>query len=269
MIRAETFIKNYVALFIGNRITQAASSLAYYLTMTFFPLLIVAYSVLGSSHDSFVQLLQMGEGLVAEDVMAAAQEFLAYVANDASGLMLPLGLMLLLSYASAALRCVHTTIGQIQGGTEHRGICSFVFSLFYSLVMLAILYFSLVLLLTGGTALKLLESMLPDMGFMPDFVYLRYLLLAVIMFFLMLWIYYVPKRPTDHYPVVPGAALGSLGVFVISPVFSWVMGSSVKYSIVYGSITSFILLMLWLYVCCLVLYSGAVFNLALYRTKKP
>jgi len=55
---------------------------------------------------------------------------------------------------------------------------------------------------------------------------------------------------------------------LIIPAFSFFMGKSVRYSLVYGSIASLILLMLWIYMCCFVLYLGAAFNVALYSIKK-
>jgi len=91
-----------------------------------------------------------------------------------------------------------------------------------------------------------------------------YFILAPVAFLILLGVYHLPKRPEDRYSVLPGAAMSSLGLVVISPVFSAVMGRSMKYSLVYGSLASLILLMLWLYMCCIMIYSGAVLNIALH-----
>ena len=45
--------------------------------------------------------------------------------------------------------------------------------------------------------------------------------------------------------------------------FSAIIGASARYPLVYGSLASIILLMLWLYTCCMVLFCGAALNVAL------
>ena len=51
-------------------------------------------------------------------------------------------------------------------------------------------------------------------------------------------------------------------------IFSWFIGMSTRYSLVYGSITSVVILMIWLYLCGNILILGNVFNCVWYRHKK-
>ena len=136
-------------------------------------------------------------------------------------------------------------------------------------MLLGVSYFALIVMLAGRGAVERISGLIPGLSFLLDWVYLRYLLLAGILFLLLLGLYHVPKRREDKYRVLPGAALSSGGVLLISPLFSMFMSRSVKYSLVYGSIASLILLMLWLYMCCMVVCLGAVFNVALYKMKNP
>ena len=95
----------------------------------------------------------------------------------------------------------------------------------------------------------------------------RYLLISAVLFVLLLGLYYAPKRSEDKYPVLPGAAFSSLATLLISPLFSKFIGHSVKYSLIYGSIASLVLLMLLIYMCCMIVYIGAAVNVALYNVK--
>ena len=63
-----------------------------------------------------------------------------------------------------------------------------------------------------------------------------------------------------------GAAAGALSLLLVSMVFSHFLSESVKYPLLYGSIASVILMMLWLYLCGIVLFLGAAVNVALERT---
>ena len=60
--------------------------------------------------------------------------------------------------------------------------------------------------------------------------------------------------------ILPGAVFGSLVFTVVSGFFSWFISSSVKYSAIYGSLASVIILMLWLYILSNVILIGALIN---------
>lgn len=57
-------------------------------------------------------------------------------------------------------------------------------------------------------------------------------------------------------------SLGSAG-------FSWMIGMSARYSLVYGSLASLIVLLVWLYFCGHVLLLGAVAGRVLFHGEKP
>lgn len=257
------FIKDYVRLFAENRITQAAAALCYYLSMTFFPLLIIVYSLVDHEQEAMIELLAFGEKILADDIMDFVREYFVYVDSGNYAIMMPLGLAALISYSSAALRTLEKTIGALQGGTEYKGVSFILVSIVYSLMFVAGLYFSVTLVLIGGGASGKLVVLFPGIKY-----YFAYIVIAGILFLILLGLYHLPKRKVDKYSVVPGAVLASVMVLLISPFFSEFIGDSAKYPLVYGSMASFILLMLWLYVCCMLLCAGAVFNICLYRTKE-
>lgn len=252
------FLRTFIKLFTGNRITQASAALSYYLTMTFFPLLIIAYFFVGESYVRTEQLLKFGEKILSEDLLIFISDFMLYVHSGDSEIMLPLGISALVGYASAGLRCVQSTIGGIQGGTEYKGLRAFLFSVMYCFALLAVCYLAIIVMLMGPTLI----------GGIIEFIPVRHMLMAGILFFILLGLYHAPKRLLDRYPVLPGAAAASAAVLLLSPLFSFVMKSSVKYSLVYGALASVILLMLWLYMCCVLIYCGAILNVALYEVKK-
>ena len=52
---------------------------------------------------------------------------------------------------------------------------------------------------------------------------------------------------------------------VCSGVFSWFIGMSSRYALVYGSLASLIILLVWLYLCGNILILGNAVNYVLYR----
>ena len=54
----------------------------------------------------------------------------------------------------------------------------------------------------------------------------------------------------------------------ISVLFSWLFGRSAKYPLVYGSLASMILLMVWLNLLSYMIVIGSAVNQALFETRK-
>ena len=56
------------------------------------------------------------------------------------------------------------------------------------------------------------------------------------------------------------ALLSALALVAFSVLFSWFIDLSSRYSLIYGSLASIIILLVWLYLCGNILLLGAVMN---------
>ena len=76
---------------------------------------------------------------------------------------------------------------------------------------------------------------------------------------------------SPHPPVIPGALLASGALAVASGIFAVVVSHSARYSLIYGSLASMIIMLVWLYLCGNILILGNVFNYVLFchRKNKP
>ena len=113
-----------------------------------------------------------------------------------------------------------------------------------------------------------LNELLPFIDISQSWNHMRFVILGGIMFLLIWGVYEYPKRKTDTYHTFPGAILSTLALVGVSIAFSVFIGASVKYSLVYGSLASIILLMMWLYTSSTVIYCGMALNLTI-RDFKP
>lgn len=258
-----SFLAAFAGIFRANRLSTASAALSYYLTMTVFPLIICLYTMLGNSYESALRIVRLASGILAPDTIRLIEDFLSYISSGNSSSMLVAGLLVLVSYASAALRSFRHTLSAMQGGQKYGGIKHYVFSLAYSLVFLSAIYFAVLVMLTGSSFIAFLNRALPFLDIGGAWTALRFLVLAGIFFAVVWGLYELPKGPGDTYPVHYGALFSSLAMIAVSAAFSYVIGRSSNYPLVYGSLASIILLMLWLYSSCTVIYVGAVINIAL------
>ena len=261
------FLKNFIRIYSDNQIPIASAALSYYFTMTFFPLIICLYTMLGNSYERAIRILQFIRSFVSGETMRLIEDFMSYVAANNSRAMMVAGLVVLVTSASAASRSMQTTIGRMQGGVKYKVVMYFAFSIIFSLVLLAAIYFAVLVMLTGRQFIKTVNELLPFIDISGSWNWMRFIVMAGI-FFVLIWsVFEAAKRNIDDYSTLPGTLVTTVVLVAFTLMFSEFIGRSARYPLVYGSLASLILLMLWLYSCCIVIYSGAAINIALRDTR--
>ncbi len=254
-------------IYSEKKIARAASSLSYYLTMTFFPTVICLYYLLGSNIGKVEEGIEVLYSFMTPETVATMEGFLGHVAQSKSPALLIAGITVLITSSSAAVRSLQSTIGEMQGGQRYKGIIYFAFSVLFSLLLLVAMYLSMVIIITGRAVLDFINAKLPFYDISSSWVYLRFLIMAGIMFLILWIIYCMALKKGDRYRTYPGALLASFATVAMSAFFSVFIEISTKYSLVYGSLASIIMLMLWLYACCQIIYIGAALNVAIRNEK--
>ena len=261
--RSLSLLRRFGRLYTEKRLTRAAAALSFFLTTTIFPLIIILYTLLGSSYDRIMRILGFANEVMAGQSARAMEEFLRYVAKNNSPSMMMAALLLLVTSASAAVRTLQATIGELQGRQRYQGLSDFLFSIIFSLIFLAALYFAVLVMLTGKEVLAWFNSFLPLFDTGSVWLVLKYPLLAAIDYGLLCGIFLVSMPRHERYPIHAGALLATVATVGVCVAFSVFIGASARYPLVYGSLASIILLMLWMYTFCLVICCGAAWNVAL------
>ena len=256
-------MKKLAGIYTDCRIPRAAAALSYYMTMTFFPLIICLYSLLGKNYLRVMEALRFISQFINADTTHMLRNFMSHVALAGSNAMLAAGFTVLLTSASAGVRSMQSTIGELQGGERYQGLAGFLFSLVFSLLFVAAIYFAILVLFTGRDFIQTLNGWLPFIDISGSWTWIRFLLLAGIFFAIVWAVYTVSRRSADRYRTFPGAAFATFGMVAMSYVFSAFIAASARYSLVYGSLASLILLMFWLYLGCQIIYLGAALNIVL------
>ena len=262
------FFRHLLDLFTTHQLTTSAAGLSYYITMTFFPLLICLYTLLGNNYDQTVRVIEFLQPLVPERSYSAITGYMEYVSENYSITMMVLALSVILFTASAGVRSLETTIGRMQGRQRYEGVFFFFFSVVLSLAFLFTVYFGIVVMFTGESMLSHVSIALPYLQIDDVWVNMRYPLLFVLAFILHILVYVVCRSREQRYSVVPGALTATLLMVGVSALFSLFINASIKYPLLYSSLASLILIMFWLYCCCLVVYIGAAINIALWKSRQ-
>ena len=256
-------------VFLHRRCTRSAAELAYFLVLSLFPLLVVISAFVGMLNLNIQVVLELAQDVVPEGALSVLEEFLTYVTvNESQGLFLA-GLIGTLTSASAAFRALMVSSAEIYGLKPPSPVRHVAFSLLFSALFLVIMYVSLVVVLTGSWFLHLVRELLHISGLPGDWQWIRFLLLfCLVLAFLACFYRATAPRERPRPPVLAGSVLTAVALVGASAVFSWFISLSSRYSLIYGSLASVIILMVWLYLCGNVLLLGNVFNYVWYCHKR-
>lgn len=262
------FIADIVYLYFQKHVSRAAAGLAYFLILTFFPILICITAFASMVNVQLSDLLYDLSHLLPESVYGVFQDYLGYLDNNLSTAMLFTGSTLAIFFAASAIRGITAVMHELYGGPRAGPVIRIAASLLFALLLLVTVYLSMIVMLTGGWFFHLvgnalgLSDLALRLGFLQWAKYLV-LLCPVFLFVFLLYRFAAPLQPPRP-PVIPGALLASAALAIASAVFSLVVSHSTRYSLIYGSLASVIVMLVWFYLCGNILILGNVVNYVLF-----
>lgn len=256
--------------FLTRRVTRSAAEIAYYMVMALFPVIICMYDLLALILRDPTAVLRIVETLVLpRETQALVSEFLNYVSGNTSQVMFIAALFVMITSASAAFRAMAAIVGEIHGDKRFGIVRNTVVSIIFSVTFLLVLYLCILLMLTGKHFLLWLDALMPRVSIVWSWTWLRFLVLFAILLMMILVLYRLTTPRRTSHRVLPGALFSAVGIVVMSILLSWLIGNSAKYSLVYGSLASVVILLFWFQVFGLLLILGVVLNHALEVTAPP
>ncbi|MBQ2676857.1 MAG: YihY/virulence factor BrkB family protein [Clostridia bacterium] len=148
-------------------------------------------------------------------------------------------------------------------------VLDYLFSLLYTLVFIGIMSASVIILVFGGYIQNILRQHSAALaGIVDKLMFLRGAIFLVFLTLIFMLAYKVlGKSEMKFKRQFPGALFAAVGWIVFSFGYSIYINNFSNYSYVYGSLAAIMLLMLWLYMCMIILLLGAELNIMLYEKK--
>ena len=275
------FVRDMVQTYGRLGVSRAAASLAYFLILTLFPLLVCVNFFIGLLELDPEAVFSALDSLLPRESLSIILDYLTYVSGVPQSQSTPLllaSLFTILLSASAGLRTLLKTMDELYQVRHVSSLRRVVVSVALSLLFLLTIYLSIVVIFTGDWFFQVLEERLPPP--LAELIplrllsqlwgWLRYLLLFFCVLLLVLAVYRMGTPPPlrREKKVLRLTALLSAGALVAcSVLFSWFIGMSSRYSLVYGSLASLIILLVWLYFCGNILLVGAVAGRVWFRRR--
>ena len=265
------FVSDVVGLYFSCRVSRAAAELAYFLVLTFFPILICVSAFVSKLNLEMTALLEEASYVLPQEVLSIFRDYLGYIDTHQSDAMLVAGVIMSAAFASAAVRGLMNVMHEVYGRATFRGVHQLVASLVFSVLLLVTIYLSITVVVTGNWFFHMLGQLLKLDNLVAQFgtwQWVKYLLLTALVFLFILLLYrFASPLEKPRPPVIPGSLLAAVALTISSMIFSYFMENSTKYSLVYGSLTSVIILLVWLYLGGNMLVIGSRLNCGIYHRK--
>ena len=236
---------------------RTAAALAYFLLLTLFPILVCINWFISLFRVDLLTHMEALQQVLPASVLSIVEDYLTYSASTQSPALLTACLFTVLVSGSAGLRNVFLTLEDL-AQVEHRStLWKAIHSVVLSVLLLLTIYLSMVVIFTGDWFFSILYNYLPQpiLTLIPlDALsalwdWLRYLLLFAFVLLLILGIYMagMPKGVWRPRVLLCCSLLTSITLVGASAIFSIFIGFSTRYALIYGSLASIIVLIIWLY----------------------
>ena len=262
-------IYDVITVYLNRGISRSSAALSYYLFFTFFPLLILFNAILSLLKVTPDILLTAIQRYVPTDIADLLSNYFTYITQNNSIALVVASVAVILTSASAAFRTIMRSNNEIFRDSSLSSFVRMAISVIMPLLLILVIYLSMVLLLTGTWFIHFLERLLNISLHLDHWGWMRFLVLFALLYFFLAALYLLTRpRQRPRPPVLLGAFWASVVLVVTSIIFSFFISTSSRYSIVYGSLASLMILLLWLYLISNVIFLGNILNYVVYCHRK-
>jgi len=235
-----------------------------------FPLAIFCSAIFSTLHISEESVAYLNN-IIPSEILNLFSAYLREISLGNTFSLMLLGMVLTLYSMGKAIQVLKRRIRKsYEIDPKNPAIREWLVSLIFVFLILLSLYASLILIVAGNQILIWITNLFPTLlEALPSFQFLRTLIVAMYLYFVLLGIYYVlpgfKQKTTD---VLPGTLFSLTAWILTSFLFSYYVDSVADFSILYGSLGTIIALLTWLYLINLILLTGANINAYIYHRRR-
>ena len=136
----------------------------------------------------------------------------------------------------------------------------------YTVMFILVIIFLLVLSVFGNTLNIFIAAHVPILKNLADrLIAMRTIITPIVLMIFCLLIYkFLPNRKDKLRKQLPGAVFAAIGWMIVSWIFSVYVDIFKGFSDMYGSLTTIVLIMLWMYFCMYCILLGGELNMMIY-----
>lgn len=243
-----------------------AAQAAYFLMLCMIPIILLLLTLVQYTPVTKADVMTAVIQVFPSSVDSMITSIVNQVYNQSTGII-PITLIVTLWSAGKGVLSITTGLNCIYGCPETR---NYVFlrlrATLYTIMFIVVILLLLVLSVFGNSLNLFILEHLPFMSKTADWLIEARTIIspAVLVVFCLLIYKFLPNRKAKLIKQLPGAAFAALGGMAVSWIFSIYLDIFTGFSDMYGSLTTIVLIMLWMYFCMYSILLGGEINVLLY-----
>ncbi len=260
--RAVLLIRKFMYKMNRDRIKAYSAGAAFFIIMSFFPFLMLLLALVQYTPLTQEQIVMTLEEITPLGLTEELKQIVEGVYSQASALLPWTAIVAVWSAGKGVLGLSDGLNAVFQIKETRNYFMIRIRAAFYTIGMILALILGFGILVLGYRLQEFLRSSIPLFAKYSDLMLLLQLGLAMMLLFLLFEIFYVflPNRRKSFHSQVPGALFSAISWAVFSYGFSVYLNYAGNMSVIYGSLTTLVVVMLWLYFCMYLLFLGAEIN---------
>lgn len=266
----KNFIKNMFFRYIDDEVTAMSSQLAYSLLLSFFPFIILLFTLIGYSPLKSTDVLSMLNNLLPNDVFKLVKNTVVEIVDTKRLGLLSFGMISTIWTASNGFNAVIRGLNMAYDEEEKRPYWKVqLVAILSTLGLIVIILTALALIVFGELGFKLLVKHFKPIRTLELIINIsRYIIGIFIMLITITIVYrFTPSKKLKIKEVIPGAIFTSLGWTTASLIFAYYVNNFGNYSMIYGSLGAVIALMTWLFISSVIIMLGGEINASIAYVK--
>lgn len=262
--------------YVKNGVGTKSAAMAYYLVFSLFPLLIVLGNILGRLNINVHTLARVLKPLMPAETIHLLVSYIDYVNSTYSTVLLTFATVFSIYFPWRAVKGLMEDVREAYDLGRRVNVLSALWrELACTFLVPVSLFLSLISVIMGENVIKFFLSFIPDGTLeISDFLldlwqYLRFALAALMMGFAVSILYEMSlDRFVSFKRVLPGVVSAILIWITTCIGFSFYVENFANYTIIYGTLGAFIILLLWFYWTSLIFIMGGEINAAVDKRRK-
>ena len=253
--------KNFFTKMDNHHISEYTAQCAYYTVLSFIPFIMLIVTLIQYTGISQASLAWVIQKIMPETMEGTTIDIIQEVYSKSLGTVSISAIFVLWS-AKRGFYALSKGLHQIYETDKEYNyfimqIKSLIMTVFLVLTVISVLVFSVF----GNSILDVMASKYHISNSVINILHVSKFGIYLVLFSVLLLMYrFVPGHKQSIIKQVPGSIIATFGWFVISTVFSGYLEAFKGFSVMYGSLTTIVLAMMWVYFCMYIVLLGAEIN---------
>ena len=247
-----------------DHVNAYAAQASFFIMIAIFPLLMLLLTLIRYTPVTEVDLLKSVIAVTPNYLDPLMEQIIGEMYSQSSFAIISITAATTLWSASNGILAIIRGLNSVFGREEERNfiivrlICSF-----YTIVLLVLIVLALGFMVFGNSVLRLFNEKIPFLYDLAEYIIdLRIMYIPIFFTFAFVYVYrIVPNKHFRFIDYIPGALFTSLGWIISSYGYSLYIDYFASATYIYGSLTTVVIMMLWLYMCMYILFMGAEINI--------